>query len=367
MSLPEDVIVEILSRLPVLSLIRFRSVCKSWNAILNNPSFINKHHQTISSKEGSEILLVSRRDNVTHKRVISILRNDENAHSVDQDLPTSWKNMFGHVRLVGPCNGIVCLYGFPDNIALWNPMIRDFKILPPSQVPRSPDSKVRGGDIGIGFDSRTGDLKVMQILFCVSIDRRLVYEVEIYSSRTNSWRKYEEIVPANIMYYNLWSMVYKNEVFCWWAQDSSKAEVILSFDMSKEVFEKTPLPSGIEALGGQHRITRAILGLEQSIGLIVYPLRELDKVFDVWVKDDELGGNVESWRKIVSIGPLSRVERPLGFWNKDQFILESSSGELVVYDCWSQEITNLGFYGKRTRLEVLVYKESLFSVSKVDH
>ncbi|KAI3457669.1 hypothetical protein Pfo_014332 [Paulownia fortunei] len=364
MSLPEDVIVEILSRLPVTSLIRFKCVCKSWNIMINNPMFISKHHQTISSKEGSEVVLISRRDNVTNERVISLLRNDGNHTFVDQHLPTFLNDMFGHVRLIGPCNGIVCLYGFPDNIALWNPSIREFKTLPPSLVLRPPNAKVRGGDLGVGFDSTTHDLKVMQILFCVSVNRRLVYQVEIYSSRTNTWRKYESIVPANIMYYNLWSMVYKNETFCWWAQDSSDVEVILSFGMSKEVFQKTPLPSNIEALGGQHRTTRAILPLKQSVALIVYRLQEFDKIFDVWIMNG-LGGNSESWSKLMSIGPLSRVERPLGFWNNDEFILESSNGELVLYNRTNQEIKNLGVYGKRSRLEVLVYKESLFSVNEV--
>ncbi|KAL6529822.1 hypothetical protein OROGR_015445 [Orobanche gracilis] len=199
MWLSEDVIVEILSRLPVKSLLRSKSVCKSWNGIINNPVFISKHHRTISSKESSKLVLVSRRDSITNKRVISSLRNDEYYVLVDQHVPTFLNDMFGHVRLIGPCNGIICLYGFPDSIALWNPSIRDFKILPQSIVPRPHNAKVRGGDIGIGFDSKSRDLKVIQILFCASTDRGLIHQVEIYSSRTDSWRKYEPIVPANIM------------------------------------------------------------------------------------------------------------------------------------------------------------------------
>ncbi|PIN17447.1 hypothetical protein CDL12_09888 [Handroanthus impetiginosus] len=367
MSLPEDIIVEILSRLPVISLLRFKCVSKSWNLIIKDPRFILGHHRTISSEESSEVLLISRRDNATNKRIISLLKNDEdNSPCIDDqdDLAKTFLNdMFGHVRLIGPCNGIVCLYGFPDNIALWNPSIRDFKILPPSLVLRPPNSRIRGGDLGFGFDSITQDFKVLQILFCVSIDCYLIYQVEMYSSKTNSWRKYENIVPAKIMYYNLWSMVYKNETFCWWAQDSSDVEVILSFDMRKEMFQKTPLPSNIEGLGGQHRITRAILPIKESIGLIVYRIQELDKTFDVWILK-ELGENAsKSWSKVASIGPLSRIARPLGVWN-NKFILESGNGELVLYNNTNQEMKNLGVYGKRNRLEVLVYRESLFSVNE---
>ncbi|KAL0285137.1 UNVERIFIED_CONTAM: hypothetical protein Sangu_2792500 [Sesamum angustifolium] len=234
--------------------------------------------------------VLKRRDNVTNKRVVSMLRNDGSDNTlVDQDLPTFLNEMFGHVRLIGPCKGVVCLFGFPDNIALWNPSIRDFKKLPLSLLPRPPNAKVRGGDLGIGFDSTTHDLK--------------------------------------------------------------------------ETFQTTPLPSGIDVLGGQQRITRAVLPVKDSIALIVYRLQEVQKVFDIWVLN-ELGGNgAEGWIKATSIGPLSEVERPLGFWNNDEFILESSSRELVLYNRMNQKIKNLGVYGKRDRLEVLVHKESLFSVN----
>ncbi|CAA0812508.1 F-box/kelch-repeat protein [Striga hermonthica] len=328
--------------------------------------FISKHYQTFSSEKNTDQdVLVSRRDGITNKRVISLLKRDGDHYTfVDQYLPTFLNEMFGHVRLIGPCNGIVCLYGFPDNIALWNPSIRDFKKLPLSLVSRPHNAKVRGGDVGVGFDSKTRDLKVLQILFCVSQEDRLIYHVEIYSLGTNFWRKYKGIVPANIMYHNLWSMVYKEGTFCWWAQEKN-VEVILSFDMSNEVFQTTPLPSNIDdVIGEQHKIsTRAIMPLKESLVMVVYCPQVLNKVFDVWVMN-ELGRDGESWSKIASIGPLSRVERPLRFWNNDDIIFESNIGELVVYDRVDEDIKNLEVYGKRSRLEVLVYKESLFPLNE---
>ncbi|XP_073150703.1 F-box/kelch-repeat protein At3g23880-like [Henckelia pumila] len=363
MNLSEDVIVEILSRLPVKSLVRFRCVCKSWYVLVRDPSFITKHYKYLSSKEGDHLLVI-KRDNITNERVISLLKNGGDGTFVDRDFSPFLNDTFGHVRLIGPCNGIAALYGFHDNIALWNPAIGDLKLLLASQVSRPPDAKIRGGDLGIGFDPITNDFKVIQILFCVSHESRPVNHVEIYSSKTNSWKKHGSDMPANIMYYNTWSMVYKNETFCWWAQDSS-VEVILSFNMRQEIFEKTPLPSGIEALGGEDRITRAIFTLKESIALIVYSIKQFDKTFNIWVLDD-LTGAANSWTKVSSIGPLPRIHRPLGFWNYWEWILESSCGELVLYNPCNKEIKNLGVYGKRNRLEVIVHKESLFPVNQVD-
>ncbi|KAK4487388.1 hypothetical protein RD792_005988 [Penstemon davidsonii] len=42
-SLPEDLIIEILLRLPVKSLLRFRTVCKQWHVIIKSSSFIRRH------------------------------------------------------------------------------------------------------------------------------------------------------------------------------------------------------------------------------------------------------------------------------------------------------------------------------------
>ncbi|XP_033136709.1 F-box protein At3g17710-like [Brassica rapa] len=41
--LPWDMEVEILSWLPPRSLVRFRAVCKKWNSLLNDKSFLNQH------------------------------------------------------------------------------------------------------------------------------------------------------------------------------------------------------------------------------------------------------------------------------------------------------------------------------------
>ncbi|KAL8478105.1 hypothetical protein ACS0TY_030119 [Phlomoides rotata] len=289
---------------------------------------------------------------------------DQNETLIDLNLPPFLNEMFGHVRLIGPCNGILCLYGFPDNIALWNPSTRDFKRLPQSRGPRPHNSKVRGGDLGLGLDPKGRDLKILQMLFCVlTHNSRIVVQVEIYSLRSDSWKKFNSNVPANVMYHNLWSMVFKNETFCWWAQDRDNVEVILSFDVSREVFRTTPLPSEIEGLGGERRITRAIVPRKEALCLIVYGQRDVDKVFDVWSLR-ELGGSDKEgcWKKEMCIGPVSRVVKPLGFWGVGGIFLESSDGEMVFFNFVDGSIKNFGVYGKRSRLEVVVIKETLFSL-----
>nr|GMD46073.1 putative F-box domain-containing protein [Ipomoea batatas]GMD48964.1 putative F-box domain-containing protein [Ipomoea batatas] len=44
-SLPEDLIAEILSRLPVESLLRLKCVCKKWRQFIHQDDFVQKHHR----------------------------------------------------------------------------------------------------------------------------------------------------------------------------------------------------------------------------------------------------------------------------------------------------------------------------------
>ena len=49
--LPEELVLEILIRLPVNSLLRFKCVSKAWRTTtISDPSFIRSHHQTSASR-----------------------------------------------------------------------------------------------------------------------------------------------------------------------------------------------------------------------------------------------------------------------------------------------------------------------------
>ncbi|KAI8003493.1 putative F-box protein [Camellia lanceoleosa] len=62
--LPDDVLFDILSRLPVQSLIQYICVCKSWRTMISNPQFIKTHlHRSSNSKSSdSQRLLLSSHD-----------------------------------------------------------------------------------------------------------------------------------------------------------------------------------------------------------------------------------------------------------------------------------------------------------------
>ncbi|XP_066167452.1 putative F-box/kelch-repeat protein At3g17280 [Oryza sativa Japonica Group] len=58
--IPEDIVEEILLRLPVKSILRFRSVCKSWRAMVADPRFVRLqlHHSTTAARHYPPSMLI---------------------------------------------------------------------------------------------------------------------------------------------------------------------------------------------------------------------------------------------------------------------------------------------------------------------
>ncbi|XP_031391519.1 F-box/kelch-repeat protein At3g23880-like isoform X2 [Punica granatum] len=85
--LPLELTAEVLSRLPVKTLFRFKSVCKSWRRLIESPSFIPRHlnHSVIrgdaGDPNGARSLLVKRRCR-------------------DTDVPSAVTHGFGYHRAV---------------------------------------------------------------------------------------------------------------------------------------------------------------------------------------------------------------------------------------------------------------------------
>ncbi|KAL8544496.1 hypothetical protein ACS0TY_004894 [Phlomoides rotata] len=190
--LPEDFIVEeILPRLPVKSLLRFRCVARSWCSLIESQRFM-KIHLRYSIENASLALHRIIFNSIDGLKQCSLpsLFNDPFTNSItcNVDLGINFQRPMESVYLVGSCNGLVCILLDRRRFVLWNPTTRMLKNLPPF------DNKMRHGSItkyGFGFDELNDDYRVFGLLsvFCVSGAYFPIRKV--YSLRANSWKVVE--------------------------------------------------------------------------------------------------------------------------------------------------------------------------------
>ncbi|RHN57886.1 hypothetical protein MtrunA17_Chr5g0445231 [Medicago truncatula] len=69
---------------------------------------------------------------------------------------------------------------------------------------------------------------------------------KIYSLRSNPWRKLDVVMPIT-QFYSTKDKVYMNGMCHWWGiimhSDSEFESKLVSFDLNKDVFFTTPIPS----------------------------------------------------------------------------------------------------------------------------
>ncbi|GKC92820.1 F-box/kelch-repeat protein-like protein [Tanacetum coccineum] len=162
----DDLINDIFERLPAKSLLRFRSLSKSWCSHIQSPDFIHRH--ALRSRKKTPKILI-RHSTLCDRKYIDMYT----IHSEDQFVSSNpvWldvsipavkfpKGMGNRLigKIVGSCNGVLCLFHYNKNtISLWNPSIRHVTTLP------SAPNHHRASLVGIGFDPSIDDYKIVRI------------------------------------------------------------------------------------------------------------------------------------------------------------------------------------------------------------
>ena len=174
--LPEEIVLEILARLPAKSLLRFRCVRKTWYSYITNPNFISTH---LLCKSNFRMAYFRR-----PQTQICTVASDCTFETMSEfRIPYTFES--GYPNLVGSCNGILCITDFDisksKDVYLWNPSIRKFKRLPDTCL-----TQLRTVRLGFGYDSLNNDYKVVRFSW-TGIKWIPPPEVEVYSLSSDSY------------------------------------------------------------------------------------------------------------------------------------------------------------------------------------
>ncbi|XP_026396511.1 F-box protein CPR1-like [Papaver somniferum] len=307
MYMPNEVAVEIFLRLPVKSTLRFRCVCKKWCKFFkHNSDFVSK--QLNHSIEKNNFALLFTRKGERGVFAIDYDPSSSGSHEVVQiDFPFKDENL----EIVGSCNGLLLIKIDPWLITgLWNPATKEYKLIPRNNITPVGFKTIsnRVDRHGFGYDQESNDYKLVTITSPCS-QKITVSEVDVYTLSSHSWKRIDHI-PYKIM--GEPPGVFVNGALHWLAKPrpiTSKnkfSQVILSFNMAKEVFTEIP---HLEYFDDGNKFKHKCIDVLE--GYLAMLCSNSKVGFEVWVMNDY--GIRESWTKRYNIS-LMKVDFIPSFW-----------------------------------------------------
>ncbi|XP_019178066.1 PREDICTED: putative F-box protein At1g19160 [Ipomoea nil] len=356
--LPMDTMIDILARLPVKTLMRFKCVCKYfYNLIKNNHQFMDNHYEF---RKGKSHCAVIDFEPPQPNQVFNLIYKESECDDVVciyLDLPNS------NTRFVKCCHGMLCLILCrgdlvrsdiaaiisPEiifDVLIFNPFTREVKTLPFIKVPKKPPNKERL-HIQFGFGlSNNMTWKIIMLLSFKDSNWEIEdsHDIVMVCSQVGdlwSWRQIDvalDSLDLGFLYYTR-DFYFKGKYY--W--QSLKGHLVW-FDIDDEVLGKIERPSNAKNLDYYAVMNESIV-----VVTVPQPCTENEDCIEIWVMDENI--NNINWNKQTSIFSSSDILEyfaPIGFWNP--------SGHLLVF-AGHMEIRYTNFFNTDYDDEELYFKD----------
>ncbi|KOM37476.1 hypothetical protein LR48_Vigan03g085800 [Vigna angularis] len=251
----EDMLLEILSWLPVKSLMRFMCVSKYFRCLVSNPRFVAKHLE--NSRKRTSFLSSYSNEDKTNSYVfpstISSLIEEDSEPVIASDTDHGSDSERKKYRVLGSCNGLVCLTNGDEQVIrfdFWNPATTEIYDNP--HPPLNLDKKEYPSMLGFGYDNSTHTYKVVVIVAPQNFDEDEDFRSLILSMKDEiRWREIEEFpaytttVEADGIYINNslnWLGIYYTDYDEDGSDISFDEVAIVSLDLETETYTEMLLP-----------------------------------------------------------------------------------------------------------------------------
>ncbi|GKC42968.1 putative F-box domain-containing protein [Tanacetum coccineum] len=171
--IPFEIQEQIMKKLPVKSVIQFRSVSKQWKSLIDSSKFIKNYH--VNHTNPQHHLLVEYQSDIDEVKYISII--DDNTfpnHKFSVTYPQT-QDFSDHFiagccdqRIAGSSQGIICIHCYDrcdgdneDMAVLWNPTVRKTVGV---VIPHLPTDFISARVFSFGVCPNTNDPKLVQLI-----------------------------------------------------------------------------------------------------------------------------------------------------------------------------------------------------------
>lgn len=222
--LSSDIISNIVSRLPMKSILICKSVCKTWYSLIQDPHFVDLQLSRTTHRPSQLILFNTSMDQLLLVDSVGCVVGEIPFNVVEGWAPD----------IMGSCNGMLCVASVNelDPVLVWNPITRDYIILPESES----KLPVLHHHLGMGFDPFTKKYKVVRVYY--EYFHSSAFTFEIITIGENSWKQLD--TPFGALEIGKGASVFLDGYFYWIVIYEDNIH-ILSLDMVEEKFQKLSL------------------------------------------------------------------------------------------------------------------------------
>ncbi|KEH37788.1 F-box protein interaction domain protein [Medicago truncatula] len=337
--LPDELVFEILSRLPVKTLLQYKCVCKSWKALISDPQFAQTHlwNLIVDPTINHQRFFYSPESKPCKIASIPVKPLFQNLPEPPKEIEFSMEHKY---RILGSCNGLLCLFSVKEGyVTLLNPSI-EWKSKKSPTLDCYDDHKWITYD-GFGYDHVHDKYKLLAVV-ANEFGGKLT---QIHTFGENSWTTIPNFpfpvgsvsCSGSFVSGTLNWVDYLSGPLNWvdilsgplnWVDNrcSSNRDVILSFDLSNETYKEVLLP---EPDGVNVRSNR-VLGVLSNCLCVCFDSNNTH--WDFWLMKKY--GVAESWTRLMMI-PLDKILQCLQFrpsFIQPLFMSENSSVILRTYN-----------------------------------
>ncbi|CAJ2643908.1 unnamed protein product [Trifolium pratense] len=353
--LPHELIIQILLRLPVKSLIRFKCVCKSWFSLISDPCFTKTHFE-LTTTHTDRILFITSTPEIRSIDLEASLNDDSAFTSPNLNflLPRSYSDL----EIKGSCRGFI-VFCCSSNIYLWNPSTGVHKQIPLPPFGSNLDANYF---FGFGYDHSKDDYLVVSMCDDPN-SATFLSHLEFFSLRANTWKEIECTTSSHLPYMNACDdprvgCLFNGAIYWMAFRHDISRNVIVGFDLMERKLLDLQFPDDFD-----HDPTNCglwVFGEFLSLWAIDY--YENDTV-EIWVMKEYKVNS--SWAKtlVLSIDDIpTQYFSPLCSTKSGDIIETDGVTGLVKYNNKGQLLEHRSYCNNASISEVALYSESLLSL-----
>ncbi|GJS81122.1 F-box domain containing protein [Tanacetum coccineum] len=295
-NIPLEIQMEIMQRLPVNSLLQFRTISKTWKSFIDGKKFLVSYG--VRSTQPSHFLVSYELGTGEVVRNYICFVDDNYSFTQVQQFPPSFQHLrytdmnslYCTLNVISSSHSIWCFISYKF-ATLWNPSIRKSVGV---VVPYDP-SKACIEKIAFGYSVHPKTLDPTIIRISYSESREGLWTVYLFTLISGYWKTLPPTHLPRALIRLKWSSQIAIGCFIYWAAYerivcadgvSNKTYMIVSFDLNTQIFQLIDLPNSLRV-----QLPKPVYICKLGESLVIYGLNigDLNDFFIVWVMEVKRG------------------------------------------------------------------------------